>query len=285
LPLFEAAKQRARDNEVVPRFPKLRAVKTINEWTSTGLLSVDQAMRGGFPVGAISLVASKPRAGVNSLLMGAVLANLEGGLGVGYFSEKLREDQIRGRLVVLKSKVNGYRFRAGVVTDEDHQKLDEARSHIAWSRMLIRSAREIPLRELDSDIFSYHPQLVIADLRPRGTNHPNPRSFESLTRGIEELAFIAARDKISMVVRCVLPEGPGEPDRLELPGLGTVANLFNSVIFVHRNHTDAGPHEENGASQAQVKVIRVSHRDVGPRYVNLHFDQRYAGLEEISAEV
>lgn len=284
LPLFEAAKRRARGKEAVSPFPELRSLKSINEWVSTGLLSVDQAMRGGFPIGAISLVASKPRAGVNSLLMGSVLTNLEEGFRVGYFSEKLREDQIRGRMVVLKSKVNGYRFRAGVVTDEDHQKLEDARACIAWSRMLIRSAREIPLRQLDSDIFSYHPQLVIADLRPRGTNHPNPKSFESLTRGIEELAFIAARERISMVVRCVLPDGPGEPDRLELPGLGTVANLFDSVVFVHRNKTTAGPDEEKGASQAQVKVIRVGKRDVGPRYVNLHFDQRYAGLEEISTE-
>ena len=71
---------------------------------------------------------------------------------------------------------------------------------------------------------------------------------------------------------------------MELPGLGTVANLFDSVLFVHRNKTNVGPDEERGASQAQVKVIRVGKRDVGPRYVNLHFDQRYAGIEEISSE-
>ena len=284
LPLFEAAKRRVRDQVATAPSPKLESVKPVHEWVSTGLVSVDEAMRGGFPVGGLSLMASKPQVGVNSLLMGAVLANLENGLGVGYFSERLREDQIRGRMVVLKSKVNGYRFRAGVVTDEDHKKLDQARAAIAWSRMLIRSEREISLRELDSDIFNYHPRLVVADLRPKGTNHSNPKSFECLTRGLEELAFIAARDNISIVVRCILPKGPGEPDRLELPGLGTVVNLFDSVAFLHRERGAPGGDEEKGANLAQVKVIRVGKRDVGPRYVNLHFDQRYSGLKEISPE-
>ena len=108
-------------------------------------------------------MASKPRVGENSLIMGAVLENLDNGLRVGYFSDTLRQEQIRGRLVVLKSKVNGCRSRAGVVRVEDHQQLHDARASIAWNQLLIRSAKEISLRDVASGILLYRSTLVIAD--------------------------------------------------------------------------------------------------------------------------
>lgn len=277
LPLFEVAKHRLRETaQSGPRF-HMRDQK----WSTTGLLSVDQAMRGGFLVGATTLVASRPRAGGNSLLLGALLANVEAGYRVAYYSERLPEEQIRGRLVVLKSKVNGHRFRAGVVSQEDRRKLDDARGVISWNQVLIRSAREVSLADVDSDIFAYRPQMVIADIRPRASNHSKPRSFDSLLGGINELTALAKREQIALVVRCVLPDGVGEPERMELPGLGTIANNFDSVLLLHREKSQSGGEGHKDADMAQAKVIRVAGRDVGPRYVNLRFDQRYAGLQEL----
>ena len=86
---------------------------------STGLQSVDDAMRGGFARECMTLIASRPRVGATSLLIGSVLAALNKRLKVAYYSDRLNQRQLRGRLILRASEVNGYRIQAGLMTDKE----------------------------------------------------------------------------------------------------------------------------------------------------------------------
>lgn len=276
LPLFASAMRQQAPAE------ELLQVENRPEYLSTGLPSLDAKLRGGLPVGEASLVAARPKVGATSLLMGAALAALKRGERVAYFSERLREDQIRGRFVVLESRVNGYRFRAGFVTAEDRIALSAARERIPWSALSLVTGRGIMPKDIDGHLFSYRPWLAIVDVVPRATKYGDARKVSDMLEGVERLVSIARKHCVAMVLRTILPRGEHLPNRLELPGVGAMAEAFSSVMLLHREEvTDPTGSPTSAAGQAEVHVVRAGGHDVEPRIVALRFDQRFAGLLEL----
>ena len=223
------------------------------------------------------MVAARSRVGATSLLIGAALGALDKGQRVAYFSERLRQEQIRGRFVVLESRVNGYRFQAGFVTAEDRIALAAARERIPWSALSLVTRRRILPGHIDGHLFSYRPLLVIADVQPR-TLEDVPRSRDSIIEGLQRMASLARKHRVAFVVRSLLNRGRHPPEVLELPGVGRAAELFDSVVLLHRDVN--GEPGAAGSAAAEARIVRSGGRDVEPRAVPLRFDQRFAGLLE-----
>lgn len=275
LPLFAAAQRHQKPADDLLR------VEDRPPFLSTGLPSVDERLRGGFPVGGATLVAARPKVGATSMLLGASLAALERGERVAYFSERLREDQLRGRFVVLESRVNGYRFRAGFVSAEDRIALAAARKRIQWSALSIVTRKRINPTEIDEHLFSYRPWLAVLDVQPRVAGSRDRRT-SALLEGVERIVSIARRHKVAVVLRAILPRGEHPPNRLELPGVGAMAEAFTSVVLLHRREvTDSSGAPEEATGLAEAFVVRVNGHDVEPRIAQLRFDQRFAGLLEL----
>lgn len=251
-------------------------------FVSTGLLSLDRTLRGGFPLGAASLAAGRPRVGVTSLLIGTALNALKQGRRVAYFSERLREDQIRGRFVVLESRVNGYRFRAGMVTQEDRDALTAGRERIAWNELSLIAKPQVTVSEIAEHLFSYRPELVLLDIAPKPLGDHDPHRFAILMEGVEEICEVAQHHRVAAVLRHVLPKADHAPNRLELPGVGAMADKFATVVLVHREEvTNPVSAPDDSVGLAELHVVRVGSRDVGPRVVPVRFDQRFAGLLDL----
>lgn len=250
---------------------------------STGLASVDQALRGGFAVGGATLVAARPDGGGTSLLLGAALSALERGERVAVFTETMKDEQLRARMVVMASKVNGYRFRAGFVTAEDRIALAVARERIPWTQLTVVDRRKLSVDDLDAHLFSYRPLFVIADMMPRAPNAAAPAALASLMEGAELIAGLARKHQVALALRWVMPQAEHVPDVVELPGVGALARPFDAVAIVHRDERQAErePEPEASVADAQVRVLRVAGHDVEPRIVPLRFDQRFAGLLEL----
>ena len=228
----------------------------------TGLPSVDRALGGGLPVGGLTLVAARHRVGATSLLMGTALRALENERPVAFLSERLRQDQVRGRLVILKSQVNGHRFGAGFVGAEDRIRLAKARNEIPWRHLSIMSAKSIALAQLDEHIFTYRPWLAVFDARPRAPMSSQTARADSLIEGCQRLASIARRQRTALALHCV-------------GGLGALSrctDAFDTIITMHRDtmspeiEADLHLHVHRRAS----KVCREE--------VDLVFDSRFAGI-------
>ncbi|OGQ90071.1 MAG: hypothetical protein A2289_13550 [Deltaproteobacteria bacterium RIFOXYA12_FULL_58_15] len=276
LPLFASAMSKP-----APSLQPSR-VETRPEYLSCGLRTLDAALRGGLPVGDATLVAARPKVGSTSFLLGAALAALKRGERVAYFSEGLREEQVRGRFVVLESRVNGYRFRAGFVTAEDRVALAAARARIPWSALSIVARRKIVPEDIDGHLFSYRPWLVIADVLPRGSSGSTSRKSSDLMAGVEKLVESARKHQVALLVRAILPQAEHPPNRLELPGVGAMAEAFSSVVLLHREEvTDPAGVPDQATGMAEAFVVRTHGHDVEPRVVSLRFDQRFAGLLDL----
>ena len=260
---------------VVPthRQPSLTHVRP--EYVSSGLEVLDAALDGGLRCGAMSLVASRACVGSMSLLIGAALSALEQGLTVLYVTDRVKDEPMRGRLMVCQSKVNGYRFRAGVASESDYEKLWQASEDIAWERLKLISRRAVSLDEVDELTTELKPHLIVADFEPGRTRDGKRPGYRPLKRGFESLATLGQTVGAALLVRHVFPLGTCAPDRLELPGLGTIAELFDSVVLLHR---EVEPTGENTGTDVDAQVIRLRLRDIRPRRVSLLLDQRFGGL-------
>jgi len=247
----------------------------------TGLPSVDRALGGGFAVGTATLVAARPKVGATSFLIGASLNNLMAGNKVAYFTQRLNPEQLRGRFVVLESRVNGYRFRAGFVSAQDRIALLAARDRIPWASLTTLAKRQLAHDDLDAHIFSYRPWLVVADLVPSYRSWGTSQKRDTILLGFERLAAMARRHRVALVLRWILNRGKHAPDPLELPGLGDATSCFDSVMLLHRQlDQDEDNPEERPMTDAEANIIRVGGKDIRPRSVPLRFDQRFAGLLE-----
>ena len=246
---------------------------------STGLLSVDDGMRGGFAREQMTMVAGRAQVGATSLLMGAVLSALEQGLKVAYYSDRLNERQLTGRLILRASEVNGYRIQAGLMTEEEQFALDKARSSIGWDRLLIHCRRRVELEGVLNQCIRQPPDLLVVDFKPHQGQAGEKTGFRGYQEGLKAIARRIEKCGAAAVVRQVLPRGNHAPDRIELPGLGSVVENFESVVLIHR-HTGENEGDDVDSSRAFAQIIRVQHRDIKTRSVPLYFDQRFAGLLE-----
>ncbi len=246
---------------------------------STGLLSVDDGMRGGFAREQMTMVAGRSQVGATSLLIGAVLSALGQGLKVAYYSDRLNERQLTGRLILRASEVNGYRIQAGLMTEEEQFALDKARSSIEWDRLLIHCRRQVELAGVLNQCIRQPPDLLVVDFKPHQGQAGENSGFRGYQEGLKAIARRIEKCGAAGVVRQVLPRGNHAPDRIELPGLGSVVEHFESVVMIHR-HTGENEGDDVDPSRAFAQIIRVQHRDIKTRSVPLYFDQRFAGLLE-----
>lgn len=255
---------------------------------STGLTSVDHVLAGGLDPGVVTIVGGRLRAGVSSFLLGMTLAALERGEPVAYLSERVSERQLRGRLVLLAARVNGYRLRAGLMSPEDRIALATARERIRWQSLSLAVKRELSPFDVDDHLYTYRPHLLIADLIPRPPEPPaSGDRLASLAAGALHLAQLAAEHRVALALRVVLPRGAGAPSRADLPGRGALADAAGTVLLLHRRELDAAPAYDEPTpahepASAELMVIRHGSRDLAPAHVPLRFDQRFAGLGDLS---
>jgi len=276
LPLFAHAMRQAAERGLLAE----RAKRPTH--LGTGLTTLDTALEGGFPVGRTTLVAARPGIGATALLIGATLAATKRDVPVAYFSEYRTERQLRGRLVVQEGHVNSFRFTAGFISPEDRSALTAARERIAWHKLSLLAHKRITISEIANHLFSYHPWLVVADVRPRPPGGQLPvERFSNLLKGALHLALLARKHKVALVLRLILPQGEGAPTLRDLPGLGAIAQSFSTVVLLHREQLYV-PFGEDAATVglADAHVLRIDGHDITPRHVPLRFDHRFAGLAD-----
>jgi hypothetical protein len=253
-------------------------------YVSTGLAGVDAALGGGLERGGITAVAGRPGSGTGRLLISLALGAIERGDPVAFMTEHQTERQLRGRLVLLAARVNGYRFNAGLITNEDRLALAQARERMPWGVLSLCALAEVTPLDVQDQLFSFRPRLLIADFRP---TPPDPSSdasrFAALAAGTEHLARLSAEYGVATVLHVPLSRGEGVPGLQDLPGQGALAEAVRAVLVLHRREQPLPLEGGEGDGQhalAEAVVLRRGGHDSPPAHVGLHLDQRFGGVQE-----
>jgi replicative DNA helicase len=274
LPLFEHAR----------RHPTPAVAVAVTESpggsrVSSGLVGLDRALGGGFLVGSLALVAARPKVGAGSLLLGATIAAMKAGVRCAYLSDQLTVPQLRGRLVVLEARVNGYRFRAGFIAPEDQVALTAARERLAWRAVTLVGQKNLDVDAIDEHVFEYRPRFLVCDLYPRVRG--GGRRLADLVAASTALAELARRRKVAVVLRYTLPLGEGSPTLADLPGPGALSPCIRQLVLLHREEVTMP--KADLAAPVGLAEARVYERDGGdPAAVRLHFDGRFGGLSDVN---
>jgi replicative DNA helicase len=277
LPLFEHAR---RHGALAP--VAVREASAGEAHLSTGLVSLDRALGGGFAIGQLTAVAARPKAGGSSLLLGATLATIKASVRAAYLTDQLTAAQLRGRLVVLEARVNGFRFRAGFVAPEDEVALTAARERLPWGTVSLVAEKRIDLELIDEHVFEYRPRLVVCDLWPRLANRGSERRHAELADATRALAELARRRAVAVVLRLSLPVSEAPPELSDLPGQGALATLFDAVVLLHRDEVTMPKSDLStpvGLAEAYVHKLAGAVLPE-PAVVRLRFDGRYGGRSD-----
>ena len=276
LPLFASA---MRSQSLKEDLIRLRGRP---DFVSSGLPSLDAALGGGFAVGGLTLVAGPPRSGTVPMLVGTALNTLKVGQRVAYSSERFTCKQMRGRFVVLESRVNGYRFQAGLSSAEDRMALNAARERIHWSLLSWLTVRRLLPREVDAHLFSYRPLLAVVDALPRAEGRSAAERSGSIQEGVQRLASIARKHRVAMLLRVILRERKRSDAIFGDPVLRGAVSTADALVALERHEQ-----EDVGGDDAQMvraAVYRPAEQREAGHLVALHFDQRFAGLIDPQAD-
>ncbi|MBN1960554.1 MAG: hypothetical protein JW841_06380 [Deltaproteobacteria bacterium] len=256
---------------------------------SCGLASLDISLNGGFTRGTVTLCAGRPRVGTSSLLIGIALSACKRGESTAILSESVSARQMRGRIVLLEAKVNGYRVSAGLISPEDRIAIASANERLPWQFVHIYARNRISAADIHEHIKTYRPWYLLADLQPRPEVNPVTHDpVTALALGVENLKTIARQHHVAIVVRYTMPIAHGRPNRGELPGLGAYAEAFDTVLLLHRgddadDEMSLEPPATLPGRIAEVQIVRHDGKDCSPIHIKLHFDQRYAAMSDWDA--
>lgn len=242
-------------------------IETRRGFQPTSINSLDSSLRGGMPFGGVTLVASRARGGSMSLLLGMVLKALSRGQTVLFCSGQLDYEAARGRMTVLKSQVNGYRFAAGLQDAADQEKLRRAHNSIPWEQFIFWRAEN---RGVSLPSVSGAEDLIVVDVQGGG--------FTTMRSRVRWLREAVARGGAAGVLRQVMAAGERPPRVFDLPGLGTFADLFDAAMIMH-GAAEREP-SRRASNEVVIDIIRALRRPVHNRTVALTIDRRYAGLIE-----
>lgn len=246
---------------------------------ATGFAGIDALIGGGLTTGEATLMAARPDGGATALGLNLALAALLRHLPVAIVSAALSVEQLRGRLILLQARINGFRLRAGLTSDEDRTALQTAEESIPWNHLTLLSALRLKNEELLGALSHYRPALTFADMPL--VSGPQPATFKERQAAARAIARIAWDAETALLLRLSLATGAHRPDRLELPGLGALGEEFAGIWLVHRQMHDTQDGENTPCGDlATVDVIRVGHRDREPATATLEYDARYGGLRD-----
>ncbi len=262
LPLFAYARAHARAAQVAP---------LTSAPVPTGLASLDEVTGGGFSPGRLGLVIGRPKVGGSSLLLGSALACLKRGLRVAYLSERLNEAQLRGRLVVLESRVNGYRFKAGLASSEDRMALVAARERILWQKLSLVAERTT-FEGLAEHLFEYRPALAVLDCAMH-----RPGDVRDQAKAAARLSEIAAEHGVALLWRHVLSRGHVRPEPHEMP-VSEVLEPCADVLVLHREEVTLSGGPDGALGWAELELLKKAGAPYQGEPLRLRFDQRFAGL-------
>jgi replicative DNA helicase len=241
---------------------------------ATGLVDVDQLLKGGLRSGTLNLVAGRPGQGKSSWMQTVALTAAENGKRVGFFSLEMARQELAARLLSAFSGLDANLISEGLLTDSQWEAFITALEGLHSGRLFISDSASLTPANLRAQAWQlqskYGLDLLVVDylqlMRPGMRMQNREQEVAHCSR---ELKILAGELKIPVLAAAQLSRASEirlekEPQLSDLRESGALENDADVVLFIWRPDPDS--------NISRLKVAK--HRGGPVGNANLYFDAR-----------
>lgn len=246
---------------------------------STGFLSLDQMLGGGFMPGDLVVIAARPGFGKTTLMLNIARNNAIKDRAVAVFSLEMSAKQLTYRLAAAETSINAQKFRQGNLDEHEWTIFTREVSHIAGLpiyldaggrasvRQMVAKCRRMARQYRLSLIVVDYLQLMVSDSDKRMDN----RTLEigDITRNLKLLAGELGVPIIiaSQLNRAVESRADKRPQLSDLRQSGDIEQDADTVMFIYRDEM----YNDNTADPGIAEILISKQRNGPTGMVKLGF--------------
>lgn len=225
----------------------------------TGFIDLDY-MTSGLHGSELILIAARPAMGKTAFVLN-IAQNMafKQGKSVAIFSLEMGKEQLMNRLFALQGNIEAKKLRNGSLDDYEWDKLAEAASEIADSKLIIDDSPGITVQQLRSKCRKYKLEkgldIVIIDYLQLMTGSGKTDSRQQEVSEISRSLKLLARElnipvvALSQLSRAVESRPDKRPMMSDLRESGAIEQDADIVMFIYRDDYYNKDKEKQGVSE------------------------------------
>jgi len=267
---------------------RLQTVQSAVTGVPTGFADIDE-MTAGLQPSDLVIVAARPSMGKTAfaLNIGAHVGT-GGERTVGVFSLEMSKEQLFMRMLTSAAQIDSHRFRTGLLTESDYERLSDAMGVLSDARVYIDDTPSIGVLEMRAKSRRLKAEhgldLVIIDylqlMQGRGRFENRNQEIASISRSLKALAKELDVPVVALSQLSRAPESRGDkrPQLSDLRESGALEQDADVVMFIFREDM----YEETPENANVAEIIIGKQRNGPTGTVKLAFLKQQTRFENLS---
>lgn len=261
---------------------------------STGFVKLDEKT-GGLHSGELIIIAARPAMGKTALALNvAAHAALKLGQTVAIFSLEMSKESLLTRMLCASSRVDGQKFRAGYLNQEERRRLAAAARDFTTAPLYIDDTAGINLMDIHAKLRRLRAErqslgLVIIDylqlMSTRGRVENRVQEVSAISRGLKLMSKDLGVPIMALSQLSRAPEtrqGDHRPQLSDLRESGSIEQDADLVAFIFREEV----YKPDRADLRGVAELIISKQRNGPTgMVKLVFLHAFTKFENAAADL
>jgi len=256
---------------------------------SSGFSGIDNILVG-MSAGDLILIGSRPGMGKTAFAMNIALNIASKNKTVAVFQLEMSKEQLVLRLLSSAAFVDGYKLRAGILSDEDWVKIMEAGSRISECDILIDDTPSITITGMKAKLRKLKKlDMVIIDyLQLMQTDRNSGNRVQDVSEISRNLKIMAKELGVPIITCAQLSRGPESRDDKrpmlsDLRESGAIEQDADVVMFLYRDEYYKQSVEKH--NRAEVIFAKNRHGSIGK--IEVGFESkftRFYDIDDVHAE-
>lgn len=252
----------------------------------TGFMQLDMLTWGLQPSDLV-VIAARPSMGKTAIALNiARHAAVERNMPVAIFSMEMSEQQLAFRVLSNEAKINSQKFKSGMFSPEEWQRLTNAASKISDAPIYIDDSSGLHINQVlrrSRRLWKKHGiKMVIVDyiqlMKGDKDNGSRDREIASITGGLKGLAkeLNIPVVGLSQLNRDLEKRSNKRPQMADLRESGSIENDADVIAFIYRD--EVYNKDEDNPEKGMAEIIIAKQRNGPIGTIKLSFVDRYASF-------